>query len=228
MSQHIHVRAALHRKSFPKLHECMDTFQMHPKAICADMAFHRPLDMQALYGMHNVKRLPTGPHTRWPNRAEMGVRLFKKFLFALVDTAPESLVETTLSQITPAQLMRKAATVRNTQVTLCGKTPMERAMGRRPRDLMDPPSMHPEQLTTKQDLFNEKIQSWLWRHISRSCWKNEVCSSRSSSTRKCIFTGKKIRIKFSKGGSLENGWKWRFLRSRVPWWLPVLVRPFCK
>ena len=94
----------------------------------------------------------------------MGVRLFKKFLFALVDTAPESLVETTLSQITPAQLMRKAATVRNTQVTLCGKTPMELAMGRRPRDLMDPPSMHPEQLTstpTKQDLLNEKIQSWL-------------------------------------------------------------------
>ena len=42
--------------------------------------------MQAFYRMHNVKRIPTGPHTPWPNRAEMGVRLFKKFLFALVDT----------------------------------------------------------------------------------------------------------------------------------------------
>ena len=93
----------------------------------------------------------------------MGVRLFKKFLFALVDTAPENLDHSTLSQITPP-LMRKAGTVRNTQVTLSGKTLMELAVGRRPRDLMDPASMNPEQLTstpTKQDLLNEKIQSWL-------------------------------------------------------------------
>ena len=57
--------------------------------------------------------------------------------------------------------MRKAATVRNTQVTLSGKTPMELAMGRKPRDLMDLASMHQEQLTstpTKQDLLNEEIQ----------------------------------------------------------------------
>ena len=47
----------------------------------------------------------------------MGVRLFKKFLWALVDTASKNLDQTTLAQITPAQLMRKAATVRNTQVT---------------------------------------------------------------------------------------------------------------
>ena len=67
----------------------------------------------------------------------MGLRLFKKFLPALVDTASKNLDQTTLSQITPAQLMRNAATVRNTQVTLSGKTPLELAMGRRPRDLMD-------------------------------------------------------------------------------------------
>ena len=62
-----------------KLHEWMDTFQMNPKAIYAHMAFHHPHDMQAFYRMHNVKRTPTGPHTPWPNRAEMGVRLFKNF-----------------------------------------------------------------------------------------------------------------------------------------------------
>ena len=91
----------------------------------------------------------------------MGVRLFKKFLSALVDTASKNLDQTTLSQITPAQLMRKAATVRNTHVTLNGETPMELAMGRRPRDLKDPASMNPEQLTstpTKQDLLKEEIQ----------------------------------------------------------------------
>ena len=141
----------------------MDTFQMHLKAICADMALHQPLDMQAFYRMHNVKRLPTGQHTPWPNRAEMGVRLFKKFFLAFVDTASKKLDQTTLAQITLAQLIRKAATVRNTQVTSSGKTPMELAMGRGPRDLLDPASMNPEQLTstpTRTSLM-ERFKSWL-------------------------------------------------------------------
>ena len=91
----------------------------------------------------------------------MGVRLFKNFLSTLSDKASKNLDQTILSQITPAHLMRKAATERNTQVTLSGKTPMELAVGRRPRDLMDQPSMNREQLTstpTKQDLLNEDIQ----------------------------------------------------------------------
>ena len=50
-------------KATSKLHEWMDTFQMNPKAICADMAFHHPHDMQAFFRMHNIKTLPTGPHT---------------------------------------------------------------------------------------------------------------------------------------------------------------------
>ena len=101
---------------------------MDPNAICADMAFHNLHDMQAFYRMHNVKRIPTAPHTPWPHQAEMGVPLFKKFLLALVGTASKNLDQTTLAQITPAQLMRKAATLRNTQITLSGKTPMELAM----------------------------------------------------------------------------------------------------
>ena len=62
--------------------------------------------------------------------------------------------------------MRKTVTVRSTQVTLSGKTPMELAMGRRPRDLLDPASLNPEQLTprpTKQDLLNEEIQKLAMR-----------------------------------------------------------------
>ena len=106
----------------------MDTFLMNAKAICADMAFHHPHNMQAFYRMHNRKRFPAGPHTPWTNRAEMGVRLFNKFLSTLVDTASNILDKTTLSQIFPAQLMRKAATVRNTQVTMSGKTHMKLAM----------------------------------------------------------------------------------------------------
>ena len=88
----------------------------------------------------------------------MGVRLFKKFLLALVDTPSRNLDQTTLAHVTIAQLMRKAVTVRNTHLTLSGKTPMELAMERRPRDLLDRASMNPELLTstpTKQNLRNE-------------------------------------------------------------------------
>ena len=46
----------------------------------------------------------------------MGVRLFKKFLSALADTASKILDRTSLAKITPVKLMRKAATVRNIQV----------------------------------------------------------------------------------------------------------------
>ena len=123
--------------------------------------FHQPHGMLALYRMYNVKRLPTGPHAPWTNGAEMGVRAFKKSLLALVDAASKNLDQTTLTQITPAQFMREAATVRNTQVTLSGKTPMDLAMRLRPRDLMDPASMNPEKLTTtptKRDLRNEEIE----------------------------------------------------------------------
>ena len=60
-------------KVISKLHEWMDTFQMNLKAICADMAFHHPHDMQTFYRMHNIRRFPTGPHSPWPNRAGMGV-----------------------------------------------------------------------------------------------------------------------------------------------------------
>ena len=64
---------------------------------------------------------------------------------------------TALSQITPAQLMPRAATVRNTQVTLSGKTLVEFALGR-PRDLMDPAFTNPQLTsTTTQDLLNEEI-----------------------------------------------------------------------
>ena len=169
-------RATSHLTAYPcktsssevisKLHEWMDTFQMNPKAICAEKAFHHPHDMQAFYRMHNVKRLPTGPHTPWPNRAEMGVRLFQKFLSALVATASKNLDQTTLSQITLAQLMRKAATVRNTQVTLSGKTPVVLAMVKETKRSHGP-SFHESRTadihthTPNKTFSMRKFKSWL-------------------------------------------------------------------
>ena len=84
--------------------------------------------------MHNVKRLQTGPHTPWPNRAEMGERLLKNFLSALEDTASGNLDQTTLPPITPVDAQRSDGEKHR---SLSVKTPMELAVGRRPRDLMD-------------------------------------------------------------------------------------------
>ena len=141
-----------------KLHEWMDTYQATPKAVCGDMAFHSPHDLKEFYRYHNIRPLPTGPHTPWPNRAETGVRLFKGFLRAMVDRLEQ---EGTLKSVTAAQLMRKAATIRNTQITFSGKAPLELAFGRRPKDLLDPANMDPQQLTTEptdEDKTNEELQ----------------------------------------------------------------------
>ena len=211
-----HVRGHLHQKSFPNFVSGLDTFQMNPKAICADVAFHHPHDTQAFYRMHNVKILPTGPHTPWPNRAEIGARLFKKFLPALVDTASNNLDRTTLSQITPAQLMRKAATVINTQVTLSGKAYGVKH-GKEARDLMNPASMNPEQLTsisTKQNFLNREIQKLAMKtHLEirqREAIRRDFTEQKSLYLQifgweKVCFTGKKIRARFSKDEHLENG-----------------------
>ena len=113
--------------------------------------------------------------------------------------------------------MRKAATVRNTQVTLSGKTPMELAMGKRPRDLMDPASMNPEQLTstpTKQDLLNEEIQKLAMKthlevqqreEIRRDLAERMKFAPPDLRVGEVCFIGKMIRAKFSKDGSLEDG-----------------------
>ena len=140
-----------------KLDEWMDTFQMNPKAICADMAFHHPHVMHALYRTNNVQRIPTGPHTPWPNRAGMGVRLFKKFIMALVDSASKNLDQTTLAQITPAQSTRKAATVRDL------KWQDARGIGHGTQTKRSPgPSFHESRTAyihaNQQDLLDEEIQ----------------------------------------------------------------------
>ena len=95
------------------------------------------------------------------------VRVFKKFLLALMDTGSKNLDQRNLTQIICAQLLRKAAAARNTPLTSSGETDAHGiGHGRKPRDLVDPASMNPEQLTptpTKQDLLNEEIQKLAMR-----------------------------------------------------------------
>ena len=119
------------------------------------MAFHQPPDMQAFCRMHNVEETSDRTADTMAKPSRDGCTIVQEVSLGTRGySLKKTLDQTTLAQITPAQPTRKAATTRNTQVSSSGKTPMEVAMGRRPRDLPDPA----EQLTstpTKQDLPNE-------------------------------------------------------------------------
>ena len=121
---------------------------MNPKVTGAVMAFHHPDDMQAFYRMYNVKRIPTRADTPWPNRAEMGVRLSNRLQKPRPDHSgarysyPVDAQGSNGEKYTGDLKWQDAhGTGRGTQ---------------KPRDLLDPASMNPEQLTstpTKQDLL---------------------------------------------------------------------------
>ena len=86
----------------------------------------------------------TGAATPWPNRAEAANRLFQQYLndfLSDIDKDPQ------LKIMSPKSLIRRAAMVRNTTVTFGGTTPLELAMGRRPRDIVTLEHEDPEQLT---------------------------------------------------------------------------------
>ena len=134
---------------------------MNPKASCADMACHHPHDMAGI--PPNAQREENSNRTTY-TMAEPSRDVCTTVQEISLGTGGYRLQkpgQIKLAQSTPAQLMRKAATVRHTQVTSSGKTPWELAMGRKPRDLLDPASMNPEQLTSTPDKHN----NWLCKLI---------------------------------------------------------------
>ena len=134
--------------------------------------------------------------------------------------------------------MRKAATMRNTKLTLSGKTPMQLAMRRRPRDVMDPAAMSPEELTStpiEQDLLNEKIQKVGYEgNISMS---NNEKTFAETLLKEWNLSAPIFRVEervfywqedseqnFSKNENLENGWRWmEIIAVTGPWLLSILV-----
>ena len=110
------------------------------------MAFGSP-DFEAFYKDYKIRPMLTGAATPWPNRAEAASRLFKRYLegyLAEINKDPR------LRIWPPKSLIRRAAMARNNTVTFGGKTPVELAMGRRPRDIITVEHEDPENLTTKQ------------------------------------------------------------------------------
>ena len=99
----------------------------------------------------------------------MGVRMYKKFLSALVDTASknEDQDHSDTDHTCPVEAQSSNGEKHRGNSWL-QKTPIQLVMGRRPRDFMDPASKNPEQLTstpTKQDVLNEEIQKLASPHL---------------------------------------------------------------
>ena len=125
------------------------------------MAFHTPKMFQDFYRYHGIQPLPAGAATPWPNRAESAIRIFKRLFAALLHEVEHNKHRGQLRAVTARTLLRKAAAVRNTVVTIDGKAPMELAFGRRPRDLLNVGSMDPTQLSTAVTVpsaTNEELQ----------------------------------------------------------------------
>ena len=133
-----------------------------PKALCGDSYFE-PEEFQKYYHYKNIKFIPLGPHTPWPNRAEAAVKLFSLNMRILVDSLQELEKEMPfLKDVSVSEMAKKAAWARNHQVTYGGKTPLEIAYGRRPPDLLDVENMLPIQLVTdptKQEKTQEVLLS---------------------------------------------------------------------
>ena len=127
------------------LREFMDNFQVKPKAIVGDSAFQVG-DWPEFYKANDIKPIPTGPFTPWPNRAEASIRLFKKQFGILVSSIKN---DPHLGASTPKQLMKASSHARNASVTYGGKTPIELVFGRKPRDLINLETATPTQLTTE-------------------------------------------------------------------------------
>ena len=196
----------------------MDTFQMNPKAIRADMAFHHPHDKQAFCRMHHVKRIPTGLHTPWPNCTTVQEMSLGTRGYRLQKPGPD---HSGTNHSCPVK----------TQVTLSGKTPMELAMGRRPRDLLDPASRNPEQLTstpTNQNLLNEEKQKLVVtihlevqqrEDIRRDLAERMKLVPPDLRTGEHVFYWQEDPSKIEQGG--KSG-KWLM----APWLLSTQVRPY--
>ena len=103
----------------------------------------------------DIKELPTGDTTPWPNRAETAVRLFKKQFNLLVRSVmnepdllnPHVPGRGRQLKITVKHLCRVACWARNNQLMVGGKTPLELAYGRKPPPIFDVETATPEQLS---------------------------------------------------------------------------------
>ena len=120
-------------ETIQSLRNWCDEIHCKPKTLVGDMAFFSPTFL-TYYKAHNIKTMPTGPRTPWPNRAETAVRLFKRQLRLLRNEQSQIPALTT---VTYQNLDKATVWARNNQMMISGRNPIELAFGRRPPDLRD-------------------------------------------------------------------------------------------
>jgi len=114
------------------LREFMHHYQDKPKRMVADSVFVSE-GWQRFFSTHDVRPIPLGPYTPWPNRAKAFVRVFKKHVHQLVLDFMQDPIR---KAATVRSLVREACWARNVSCTYGGKTPIELALGRRPPDVV--------------------------------------------------------------------------------------------
>ena len=136
-------KSKLSDETISKIREWIDNNTCKPKTICGDEYFATE-EFMRFYNWEDIKFLPLGSYTPWPNRAESAVRLFKLQFYKVLSACFD---DPTLKHVTPRALCNRTTWARNVSLTYGGKTPLELATGRRPPDLFDVESSNPAQLT---------------------------------------------------------------------------------
>ena len=158
------VQTKSEKETISCLLDYFETYQLSPKYLVADMAFMGS-EMEAFYNRKNIVPISLGPATPWPNRAEAGVRLFKKQVDLMLKTIGET---PALADVTYRQLLRQACLARNTMVTFGGVTPIEMAFGRRPADVVGPDTQNPAELTADVPAPEASVKAL--RHVAMKAY----------------------------------------------------------
>ena len=191
----------------------MDTFQMNPKAICADMAFFNP-HMQAFDRMHNVKRLDSTLHgqteLRWVYDCSKSFSWYSWIQHPKSWTRP--LWHKSLLPSWCADSEKHPGNLKWSDAHGVGHgTKTKSWHPHQPSRIFSMKKFKkwPRGLALK--FSNEKISV----EILLNAWSMFLPIFRQE---KMCFIGKKIRAKSSKDGNLANGWRLKLLRSRAPWY----------
>jgi hypothetical protein len=154
-------RSKSHAETISTMEQSFIDLHCRPKAVCADSYFMEG-DFLKFYQYNNVRTIPLGPHTPWPNRAEAGVKLTKHHVQILIDSLKRYDKEfPQMKSVSVRHIVGQACWARNISVTYGGRTPAELALGRRPPDILGTDNMMPNQLAvepTKTQTMSEIIQ----------------------------------------------------------------------
>ena len=215
--QHIHVRVPLHQKSFPNFMSGW-THSDESKGDLCRHGFPSPSwDAGILSSAWCEEISFRSTHCLAKSSLNWCSIVWKSFSRALMDTPSKNFGQDYSVTNHTCPVDAQGGDSENTQGNSEWQNAYGAGDGRKETKRSYGPSLpwiqnswHPP---TKQDLLNEEIQKLAMKtHLEvqqregirrESCWRIEICSSRSKSKTKSVLIGKMIRAKFSKDENLE-------------------------